>query len=464
MVWMSLMAAVAGAAVASLGSALTATELLLLQEEGIALRAAARLSEETIEEREETIRELGGHFADDGDDDLSALERMDQLGAIAGSDAILELSLLDELEDVDLPRPRARIDVDGVLLAGDPSLPRPRVGDCIGFERADGHARACAVPFEEGVLVLSMSTLLSDARPEIMGWSVVVGFLVAAVLGWAGSRVLATWGLGPLATLRDRMARIEPGASSAALGDPLEHEELEQVRRGVAELVDRLGEALHDATRFSSRAAHELRTPLTTIAGELELMAEAADAERRTELGHVRAQVTDLMQLVERLLILADPTHVEVGETVDLADVVDAVCERLDPEAAARVTVTCAEDVLVRGDAPLLRALVTNAVENALKFSEGAVRVNVDDVGAPRITVEDSGPGIDASERALVRDHFQRGERARREGLPGHGIGLTLMDHVARVHGGSLRIVAREPGGTRVEVRLPPWRPASVGR
>ena len=77
MVWMSLMAAVAGAAVASLGSALTATELLLLQEEGIALRAAARLSEETIEEREETIRELGGHFADDGDDDLSALERMD---------------------------------------------------------------------------------------------------------------------------------------------------------------------------------------------------------------------------------------------------------------------------------------------------------------------------------------------------------------------------------------------------
>ena len=197
MVWMSLMAAVAGAAVASLGSALTATELLLLQEEGIALRAAARLSEETIEEREETIRELGGHFADDGDDDLSALERMDQLGAIAGSDAILELSLLDELEDVDLPRPRARIDVDGVLLAGDPSLPRPRVGDCIGFERADGHARACAVPFEEGVLVLSMSTLLSDARPEIMGWSVVVGFLVAAVLGWAGAECWPRGDSGP---------------------------------------------------------------------------------------------------------------------------------------------------------------------------------------------------------------------------------------------------------------------------
>ena len=191
------------------------------------------------------------------------------------------------------------------------------------------------------------------------------------------------------------------------------------------------------------------------------MLAEVAGPSERESLDQVRQQVSHLVLLVERLLILADPTKVEVGETVDLADVVEAVREPLSPEAKARVRVDVAQDVLVRGDGPLLRVLVANALENALKFSQAEVSLRVDADEGPRIVIEDSGPGLEPGELDEVRAHFRRGRHALREGLPGHGIGLTLMDHIVRAHGGELSLTTRSPRGTRVVVRLPPWRPQS---
>ena len=460
--WANVVAATLGAAVAAAVDSSLASQLLLDEEEARLLRAAERLADETVEEREETLRELSGELVDDGDDDRPARERLEEVSR-TGTDPVLELALRDELEDVELPRPRARIDGAGVLLAGDPTLPQPPIGECTSSSSADGAARACSTAFQDGTLVLSMATAASEARATIFGWSAAIGLLVAAVLGGIASLLLTAWGLRPLGNLRKRIALISADSTSPALLEPeLEHAELEQVRLALASLVHRLGLALDESRRFSSRVAHELRTPLTTISGELELLTEVTAPAERTALVELQGQVTNLIVLVERLLILGDRTTLGVGQTVDLADVVDGARERLSESDRGRVRTQIADDVLVRGDGPLLRVLVSNALENALKFSSGPVLLRLEAGDAACVVIEDEGPGIAPDELADVREHFRRGRTAMRKGLPGHGVGLALMDHIVRLHRGELRLEARAPRGTRVDIRLPPWRPANA--
>jgi two-component system OmpR family sensor kinase len=427
--WANVAAATLGAAVAAAVFSALATQLLLDEEKDLQLRAAERLAEAILPESDKTA-------------------------------PVPEQALEDELENVDLPNPRARIDRADQMVVGDSTLPQPPIGECARTSDRHGAARACSVAFEDGVLVLSMSTVLGTARSTILGWSAVVGLLVAAALGGVASLLLTAWGLRPLSALRKRITLVSPDSVSPALLEPeMEHRELEQVRSAIAALVQRLGQALEGSRRFSSRVAHELRTPLTTISGELELLTEATKPVQHAALIQLQQQVANLVLLVERLLILADRTTVGEGQTLDLADVADAAVERLSPADRGRLQTQIAEDVLVRGDGPLLRVLVSNALENALKFSTANVLLRVEAPEGPCIVVEDEGPGIDPEELADVAEHLQRGRSALQSGLPGHGVGLTLMDHIARIHGGELHLQRREPHGTRVDIHLPAWRP-----
>jgi signal transduction histidine kinase len=116
---------------------------------------------------------------------------------------------------------------------------------------------------------------------------------------------------------------------------------------------------------------------------------------------------------------------------------------------------------MVRGDPALLRAAVLNAVENALKFApEGAVTVTVRaSPQAVLVRVSDEGPGVPMGLRDALFAPFHRSAAARAAGQPGHGVGLALIAHVTRAHGGEARFVDADRGAT-LEVSLPPWRAA----
>ncbi len=162
-------------------------------------------------------------------------------------------------------------------------------------------------------------------------------------------------------------------------------------------------------------------------------------------------------------MILASPLSAAMvaREAVSLAEVVREVVDSLDPAGQARVTLRGEDEGMVRGDPTLLRALVLNAVENSLKFApEGAVTVTVRE--SPQsvvVRVSDEGVGVPPSLREDLFTPFHRSAAARAAGLAGHGVGLALIAHVARAHGGEARFVDAERGAT-LEVSLPPWRAA----
>jgi two-component system sensor histidine kinase TctE len=291
------------------------------------------------------------------------------------------------------------------------------------------------------------------------------------MFAWFASRPISRAVVAPLTRLRERIAVLDVDAiSKADLGADEHIIEVDALRHTLGQLIVRVDRSLSEAHRFAANAAHELRTPLTSVRAELELLVEGMTEERGLEgaregrgvegarEGALAAQqkLADLAVLVERLLILSVPARsmVDAHEIVSLRDLLEDVVEALPRSDAARVALSD-EDALVRGDAALLHTMTSNAIANGLKFGHRVTTELTLQGDEAILHVEDDGPGIDPQERERVFEPFFRSPDALRRRLPGHGLGLALIRHVAQTHGGQASFAERTPGqGTRLVIRL----------
>ncbi len=445
-------AAVAGAC-AALFAALLTLELVERHEDRTLLYIAEELADEVDEE-------LDRGAPDDPPDDPNPI--------VLGPDGrpVLASVLRHELADVKQPGAVAAIVDAQRIVAGDEDLPILEPGICVVVHHRGTDRRVCAAALTDGRWV-SLGISAEDAleRRRLMAWSLLAGAVFGAAIGGLASHRSASWTIAPVTALGDRVRRIDAEAPRPELLEPpASHAEIEELRAAIAQLVSRLGDALTHAQSFAAHAAHELRTPLAVLAGELELMIEG-DPVDPASLRRVRARVQELVRLVQRLLVLAELGHraMDEGEPIDLSDVIEAARADLGPEHAARLRVDIGEDVVVSGDFELLRSLVHNAIENAMKFSTGRVDVAVRKDDEATIDVIDDGPGIRPADREAVFAPFHRGARHRSAAVPGHGIGLALIARVAEAHGGQARFLEVDRGA-HLRVRLPLWRPPSARR
>lgn len=237
---------------------------------------------------------------------------------------------------------------------------------------------------------------------------------------------------------------------------------MDALREAIRSLVTRLGEVVDRSRGFAASAAHELRTPLATMMAELELAAEESPQSAEA-LARVRRTVRRLSVLVERLLVIASGSQVRVNDAVAMEDVVrETIAARRMNERARIVTRSDASGI-VRGDEELLRVVVDNLIDNALKFGDhGKVTVEVSEDGASvLVSVRDEGPGIDPAEAEQLLKAFTRGSSADGAVVPGHGVGLSIVAHGARIHGGEVVFVPRDIGA-EVKIVLPIWKGADV--
>jgi signal transduction histidine kinase len=355
----------------------------------------------------------------------------------------------------------------GHRIAGDPWTPSVPGGTCATKGAVGARVIACGRGYRDWVLVSASHSDQHALRAIYASAglsSLALGAAIAALSAWRFSR----WALAPMAALSRSIRRLQPDASdSTRLGPASDCEEVELIRDALVDLQARVRALLDQARRFSADAAHELRTPLATIRAEVELLREEAQGERdRAALERIGGRVEQLGALVERLLALSSvlgPREVLV-ETVSLADLTDEVVARLPVAQRQRVQIDAPDEAPVRGDPDLLRSLISNALDNALKFS-GTERVMVrideqEDAGQRwvRFEARDRGPGVPQALRKRVFEPFFRADA---NAAPGHGLGLALIGHIAEAHGGRAEILdddATDPGAT-LRVLLPPWRP-----
>jgi signal transduction histidine kinase len=365
----------------------------------------------------------------------------------------------DEQTEVAVVGMRIALYRGGRFVGGDPTLAPSAADGC----RTDARGwRRCRVTLPAGAVEVASDLAAARAQRSLL---LLASLLAAAVAGLAGlglSGAVSTRIVRPLQRLRDEVSAVDVDAPGGALpGAPDGHAETDALRSAIGGMLAGLDRALAQSRRFAADAAHELRTPLGTMQAELELAAEEGGAvELMAAQERVRRTLGGLTALVERLLILAAPDESLRGarEAVALADVVEATLAGLDPAGRARVAAAVDEALHVRGDALLLRAMLDNAVGNALKFAPaGAVTVRARaDGDAAVLTVDDEGPGVPEAERARVFEAFYRAAAHRADGVRGHGVGLALVARIARAHGGSAAF-AEAATGARLVLRLPRW-------
>jgi heavy metal sensor kinase len=297
---------------------------------------------------------------------------------------------------------------------------------------------------------------------------------VALAMAGFGGYFLARRALAPIEGMARRAREINADQLHARLVAPDPNDELGHMAAAFNDTLARLERSFEQLRRFTSDAAHELRTPLTAIrsVGEVGLRTEAGAEHYREVIASMLEEVSRLTRLVDGLLAVAraDAGQVQLERTgvavLELARDVAAFLEALAEEKGLILSVEGDDSVLVSGDRLVLRQVLVNLLDNAIKYSPAggrvAVRVLCDGEGQAAIEVEDSGPGIAAEHRERVFDRFYRVDEARSREAGGVGLGLAMAKWGAEAHGGRLDLVSGD-SGCRFRLRLPAARrePAS---
>jgi signal transduction histidine kinase len=280
-----------------------------------------------------------------------------------------------------------------------------------------------------------------------------------AVLSIAGLMV----GLITRRALMSRVHSIRQTISAIIHGD-LKHrlpvarsnDELDTLAHTINGMLEQIEQLVHGVRNVSNSIAHDLRTPLAELRSRLEelTLMRPPPETAFAEIDGAVADVDRVIRIFDALLRLAE---MDSGlrrsgfVTLDLADLAAAAVEFYAPAAELKdikLRLDASSPVEVSGDPVLLAQALSNLIDNALKYApEGgaidvAIRRRVN--GAAEISVTDDGPGIRDSEKAKVFERFYRGDASR--GTPGVGLGLSLVQAVAKLHGSTLELLDRDPG------------------
>ena len=274
--------------------------------------------------------------------------------------------------------------------------------------------------------------------------------------------------LTPLQKLTSEVSQIQAQNLSTQLAVPNSKDEIAQLTSSFNEMLARLDNAFSTQKQFSANAAHELRTPLAVLQTNLEVFEKKQEPEMveyRQLFTMIKEQTARLSQLVGTLLDMTNLKSVPRTDQVTLEELVDEVFCDLDPVAEkAGISIhfnnSANQDshTDVTGSYVLLYRAVYNLVENAIKYNRpnGSVTVSVKEKNSQvMILVKDTGIGISPENQKKIFDPFFRVDKSRSRAMGGAGLGLALVDSIAREHGGSVKVLESNEKGSIIALMLP---------
>jgi signal transduction histidine kinase len=285
--------------------------------------------------------------------------------------------------------------------------------------------------------------------------------LISVGLGWlVAGRVLR-----PIRTMTEATRRISERSLHERLALDGPDDELNDLARTIDGLLARLETAFDSQRRFVANASHELRTPLMLT----QTLLQVALADPTVTLDSLRAACEEVIrtgkeqaQLIDALLTLAHSQRgLEHRDSFDIAPVVGAALDGTDPASAApNVTLDASlGPAPVVGDARLIRTLVTNLVDNAMRYNQPGGRIEVltaTRAGQAIIRVSNTGPPVPDDQIDRLLQPFQRLDGQRSNDRDGLGLGLSIVSAITTAHEASLCVRPRALGGLIVEVTFPP--------
>lgn len=321
---------------------------------------------------------------------------------------------------------------------------------------------------EYAVVVASTSAVLRERMGSITTLTIVstlVGAIAAGVSGW----FIAGVAVAPFARLRDLAKQLEPRTISREIRVDSSISEVARLSLELEHARRRLERGFASQERFLSNVSHEIKTPIAVMLLEAETtdLSGAPEPVRRF-VESQRDEMVRLGKLVESFLTLS---RVRDGRGVARATpyaandlVMDCLdnCAMMADQARVRLRPVLLSDestldTVLSGDQGLLRTMMDNLVRNAIRFSpaKGVVEVALHVLdGRVCIAVRDEGPGIPPDKVPVIFDRFVQAHEGTRRGR-GHGLGLSIAQGIAELHGGSISAANRQTGGCEFLVSLP---------
>jgi heavy metal sensor kinase len=296
-------------------------------------------------------------------------------------------------------------------------------------------------------------------------WLIPLGVLLAGVGGY----FLARKSLAPVAAMGAQVERISAANLHERLAVRNANDELGRLARTFNELLDRLDQTFERQRRFISDASHELRTPISILRGEAEValsQTERSPEEYRESLAVLHEEAKRLANIVEDLFTLtrADAGEYRLARSDFYLDELAADCVRATRTLAQAKNISLAavtpHEMPVRADEDLLRRMILNLLDNAIKYTPEGGSVTLACSAAAdgyELSVTDSGPGIPADMQSRIFERFFRVDRARsrtgRDG--GAGLGLSIARWIAEAHLGRLNLERSDATGSVFKAHIP---------
>lgn len=321
-----------------------------------------------------------------------------------------------------------------------------------------------------GRIVTGSSTSTTEALWRDLLRSMLMLAPIVLVIGGMSAYVIGGVAVRPITTIITELEAITDGRSlhKRLGGADGQGDELARLTSTLNAMIGRLENSFGGLRRFTADASHELKTPLTVLRASIEraMMARRGSNEQMEFLEQALNEVTRMADLVNSLLSLAraDEGRFDIVRDVVLLDsmlrdIAETAAILGEPNGIA-VDVSECEPLSVEGDAPRLRQLLLNLVENAIKYTTvgGTVELSLAaENGAAVLTVKDTGMGIAAADLPFIFERFWRADRARSRasGRGGTGLGLAISQYIAQAHGGTLTAQSRLGRGSTFTLTLP---------
>jgi signal transduction histidine kinase len=383
----------------------------------------------------------------------------------------------------------------GSFQVGDIALPRLSTGGTFHRQTINNQVvMIYALPFQASdgrLIVIETGTSLFSMQETLRS---IIKILVIAtipilILAAFGGYFLMKQPLRPLVALTDKAANIGVRGLGERLPVIKTGDELERLTYSLNGMIDRLEEALNHNRRFSADASHELRTPLTIMRGEMEeiLQLEGLPPQAIENLVSTLEEIERMSRIVNSLMAI---TRLDAGgerldkTELDLSALVRTTVDHmrlLAEEKGLPLTCACEREVFVYADPMMLKQVLVNLIDNAIKYTpsakplpasepsmenfpyqpltsvmEGAIDVTVSTTGSRAILkITDHGMGIAPETLPFVFDRFYRADYARSRGAGGVGLGLAIVKAIVTAHDGTVSIASTPSNGSVVVVQLP---------
>jgi heavy metal sensor kinase len=269
----------------------------------------------------------------------------------------------------------------------------------------------------------------------------------------------------PLKEISETVAKISEKHLSERINSEKVPTELKQLAHVFNRTFDSLEVAFEKQRQFIADASHELKTPLTVILtdAEVALRKDRSPEEYRKTLSNIANAAEISRKIINALFTLSrlDMQSIEFKrELINVKDVVNSSLLLLNSfiqDKRIRVTKAIPDNLLIRGDQVLLTELMSNILDNAIKYNKEGGKIHIEGCeceGHVLIQVKDSGIGIPEKDLPRVFDRFYRVDKSRSRKTGGSGLGLSICQEIVKLHDGLIKIESKVGEGTTVHLRF----------